>query len=200
MLGPILEGEHIRLEPPKHEHAIHYMRWFADPALTWFMDVRNPLSYPQQIQWLDAMAASEHDVVWIIVLRATGAPIGDTGLHRIDWRHRQAYSRLILGDRSEWGKGHASEVVALRTAYAFNELGLEKVISTVHDKNIASRRALEKAGYRQCGLLRHNRFYGGAWHDEWMGEVLRSDWEALQSGETNLNGVERARYVNLSQL
>jgi RimJ/RimL family protein N-acetyltransferase len=178
MYGSTLEGERIRLQPPCGEYARCYMRWFANPALTKFMDVRNPLSYEQQLEWLGQMASSEHNYVWTIVLRSTDEPIGDTGLHRIDWRHRQAISRLIIGDSCQWNKGFASEAIRLRTAYAFEELGLEKVMSTVHEQNQPSRRALEKAGYHQCGWLRHNRYYGGGWHDEWMGEILREEWMA----------------------
>src|SRR5690349_4612069 len=128
MFGQTLVGTCIRLEPPKSEDASLYIRWFADPDVTLFMDVKNPRSLQQQQRWLEDMAASEHDMVWSVVLKETGQVIGDTGLHQIDWRHRQAYSRLLLGDRSLWSKGYGSEVVALRTRYAFLELGLEKVI------------------------------------------------------------------------
>ena len=158
------------------------MRWYADADIVRYMDNRNPLSHQQQIEWFAQMAASEHDVIWMIVTSA-GQVIGETGLHRLDWRNRQAYSRLLIGERAAWGYGYASEAIRLRTAYAFRELGLEKVMSTVHDGNTASRRALEKAGYRQCGWLRHNRFHSGRWYDEWMGEILREDWEALQGRE-----------------
>ena len=176
MLGPKLVGEYIQLEPPTREHANDYVRWFSDPDITLFMDVRNPLSLQQQQQWIEDMAQSEHDVVWVITIGSTGQVIGETGLHRIDWRHRQAYSRLLIGERSVWNKGCGTSVIQLRTAYAFCQLGLEKVVSTVHIDNIASRRALEHAGYQQCGLLRHNRFYNGQWHDEWLLEVLRDEW------------------------
>jgi RimJ/RimL family protein N-acetyltransferase len=156
------------------------MRWFAEPELTNYMIVRNPPSLEQEEEWLAHMARSEHDVVWAIVLRDTGTLIGNTGLHRIDWRHRHAHSGIIIGEPSQWGKGYATEAMRLRTAYAFRELGLEKVLSSVYSGNEASRRALEKAGYRQCGLLRRNRYFNGEWHDEWLGEVLREEWEANQ--------------------
>lgn len=183
MFGPIINGERIRLEPPKAEHTAIYIRWFADPELTNYMIVRNPPSLRQEEEWMDRVARSDHDVIWAIVLRDTGMLIGNTGLHQIDWRHRHAHSGIIIGEPSQWGKGYASEAMRLRTAYAFRELGLEKVMSSVYMGNTASRRALEKAGYRQCGLLRRNRFFNGQWHDEWLGEVLREEWEAQQGSE-----------------
>jgi hypothetical protein len=32
MLGPVLEGERVRLEPPRPEYLPAYQRWFADMA------------------------------------------------------------------------------------------------------------------------------------------------------------------------
>ena len=65
----------------------------------------------------------------------------------------------------------------LRTEYAFMELGLRKVWTGVWLPNHGSRRALEKAGYRQCGLMRRHVFLDGEWHDVWLAEVLREEWE-----------------------
>jgi len=49
----------------------------------------------------------------------------------------------------------------------------------VIDGNEASRRALERNGYRQCALFRRDRYVEGRWHDLWVGEILREEWDAL---------------------
>ena len=87
----------------------------------------------------------------------------------------------MIGDKSEWRRGYASEAMRLRTDYAFMELGLRKVWTGVWLPNAGSRRALEKAGYRQCGLMRRHVFVDGQWHDVWLAEVLREDWERESS-------------------
>ena len=68
----------------------------------------------------------------------------------------------------------------LRARYGFRELGLESLTTHVVIANQGSRRGLERAGYRQCGVRRHYYFIDGRWHDVWMGEVLRDEWEATQ--------------------
>ena len=68
----------------------------------------------------------------------------------------------------------------LRTEYAFLELGLRKVWTGVWLPNHGSRRALEKAGYRQCALFRQDRYVEGQWHDVWLGEILKEEWDARQ--------------------
>jgi len=68
----------------------------------------------------------------------------------------------------------------LRTRHAFRELNLDKLMTEVFMDNPASRKALEKNGYRMVGVHRHHFFAGGNWHDVWVGEVLREDWEKAQ--------------------
>ncbi len=84
----------------------------------------------------------------------------------------------MFGEKSEWNKGYASEAIRLRTAWAFGQMGLEKLTTRVFTENIASRRALEKAGYRTVGIARRDEWWGGRWHDLWIGEALRDEWEA----------------------
>jgi [ribosomal protein S5]-alanine N-acetyltransferase len=176
MLGPVLTGPRIRLEPPRSEYFPTYLRWFADPVITRYLMQRHPPSLRQEEAWYERMAESRDDVVWTIVLPSSGLPIGATGLHRIDWRNRHAFNGILLGDRAEWGKGYATEAIRLETAYAFQELNLEKVLTEVYAPNAASRRTMERAGFQGCGVRRRNVFLDGEWHDEWLGEILRDEW------------------------
>ena len=180
MLGPVIEGERIRLEPPRLEYCPAYQRWFADTEVTRYLRYRTPASAKQQEEWLEETARDEHTVIWAIVLRDSGKLIGNTALEKIDWRNRRAESGTVIGEKGEWGKGYATEAMRLRTGYAFRELGLEKVYTFVFLPNDASRQALERVGYRQCGLHRRHLYLDGGWHDAWLGEILRDEWDALQ--------------------
>jgi RimJ/RimL family protein N-acetyltransferase len=122
------------------------------------------------------VAASDKDLVWAVSVGDNGLLAGVIALHRIDWQHRHAWIEIVLGERSVWGQGYATEAMPLVTGHAFHELGLEKVLASVYAGNERSIRMAEKQGYRQCGLLRRNAFFGGEWHDEWLGEILRDEW------------------------
>jgi RimJ/RimL family protein N-acetyltransferase len=54
-------------------------------------------------------------------------------------------------------------------------------MTEVFVSNVASRKALEKNGYRTIGISRDHFFTLGRWHDVWHGEVLREDWERAQT-------------------
>jgi ribosomal-protein-alanine N-acetyltransferase len=176
MLGPVLEGERVRLAPPRPENLETFVRWFAEPAVTRYLSRRYPPSLKQEEEWLERMAGSTEDITWAVGLKDTGALIGVTGLHRIDWRHRHGWIEISLGARSAWGQGYATEAISLGTSYAFEELGFEKILASVYGGNGASVRLLIKVGYRECGLLRRSAFFAGQWHDEWLAEILREDW------------------------
>ena len=176
MLGTILAGDRIRLRAPALEDLPVFARWFADPEVTRYLLRRYPPSPAQELAWFESMATSEKDLVWAVAIKEGELLVGAIGLHRIDWQHRHAWIEIVLGDRSAWGKGYATEAMRLVTHHAFHELGLEKVLASVYGGNERSVRMAETLGYRQCGLLRRNAFFAGEWHDEWLGEILRAEW------------------------
>ncbi len=180
MLGPILVGERVRLEPPRAEFFPAYERWFADMAVTRYLLYRFPFTPQAEAEWLETVGKDPHQVIWAIVAKQDGRLIGNAALEHIDWRNRRAESGIVIGERDEWGKGYASEAMRLRTRDAVRELGLETVTTRVAMANEASRRGLERAGYRQAGVLRRHWFVDGHWHDAWVGEILRDEWEASQ--------------------
>lgn len=176
MLGPIIRGERVILGPLLPEYAPNYCRWFADTMVTHYLFWRNPPTEAGERAWIEDVARDPNAVVWALTT-PDGQHIGSTGLHGIDWRHRHADSGIIIGEPAFWGRGIATEAMRLRTAYAFRELGLEKVSTHVFDDNVGSRTALMKAGYREIGWARRHVFFDGRWHDTWLGEILREDWE-----------------------
>jgi ribosomal-protein-alanine N-acetyltransferase len=178
MLGPTLAGATVTLAPIAPEHLPNYVRWFADPEITRFLARDVVPTLKQEEEWLDRMARSETDVVWGVF--QDGEHIGASGIHAIDWRSRRAVTGTVVGERSRWGRGVASESMALRTRYAFEELGLEKLVTQVLEGNTASRRAVEKVGYRTVGVHRRHEFRHNQWWDMWVGELLREDWLAAR--------------------
>jgi RimJ/RimL family protein N-acetyltransferase len=169
----------MNLEPPRPEYLDTYRSWLADLELTRYLLVRFPPSERQEEEWYQRQASSDANVIWAIVVEEQ--VIGTTGLHNIDWINRHASSGMLIGDRSQWGKGYASQAVALRTAYAFQELGLERLETESFAVNTPMHRALEKSGYRKIGMKKHYVYRGGVWHDAFIFELLRDEWQARKS-------------------
>jgi ribosomal-protein-alanine N-acetyltransferase len=178
--GPVISGASVRLEPPRPDYAETYIRWFADREVTRYLMVQHPTSLKKQQEWLEQIAASQADVFWAMVRATDGGLIGNISFHQIVWRNHHGSLGYLIGEKGQWGKGYITEAIKLATAYAFRELGFEKAWAQVIVGNDASRRALEKNGYRQCALFRRDRWVDGDWRDLWVGEILRPEWESLE--------------------
>jgi RimJ/RimL family protein N-acetyltransferase len=169
------------MAPPRPEYVDDALRWLSDPQVTRFMGVRNPPTRQWEIEFFDRMGGSNNDVFWSILLGERH--IGGIGIHGIDWRNRTAITGIMIGERDCWGQGYATEAMHLRTSYAFDELGLETLTTQVNAANDASRRALLRAGYRQAGVLRRHFYAEGDFRDVWLGEILRTEWQATTGAD-----------------
>ncbi|MDQ6709407.1 MAG: GNAT family N-acetyltransferase [Candidatus Dormibacteraeota bacterium] len=174
MFGPVIKGRLVTLRPPRAEEAVMLVTWFEDREITRFMKLQFPPSLDAEKEWLEKMAKGADDIVWAIEM--SNRLIGVTGIHKINWPQQRASTGTLIGDKSAWGKGIATEVMALRTRFAFTQLPLRKLHSSVIDGNEASLRAQRKAGYREVGRYHEHWFRDGRWRDEILTEVLKSDW------------------------
>ena len=96
---------------------------------------------------------------WAAVERSTGEFIGWFALRPPD---PDDLTEVELGYRlrnSAWGKGYATEGSRALVDKAFAELGVERIYAETMAVNTASRRVLEKAGFR------HLRTFHVAWED-----------------------------------
>ena len=178
MFGPVLRGEKCTLRPSRKEELSIYQRWFEDPEVLYFTPRPGPFSDAQEAEWFDRAGEDPNAIQWVI--EVDGKPVGFTGIHGINWRHGNGETGIAIGDKSLWHKGIASDAMVLRTAFCFRELNLHKIRTRVFMQNEASKRALQKAGYRESGIQREEMYKDGSWHDIWMGEVTREDWEKAQ--------------------
>jgi RimJ/RimL family protein N-acetyltransferase len=77
--------------------------------------------------------------------RATGAVIGDGGLHPMGGIGPDVELGYTLA-RSAWGRGYATELGRALVGYAFGVLHVPRVVAQVEPANTASRHVLAKLG------------------------------------------------------
>lgn len=97
---------------------------------------------------------------YAVLMRATGALIGDCGLIRTAVEGTEEIELGWIVRRSHWGNGIATEAGAAWRDYAFDVLDLERIVSMISEQNIASRRVAEKLGMR----LEREAMWGGVAH------------------------------------
>jgi ribosomal-protein-alanine N-acetyltransferase len=73
------------------------------------------------------------------------------------------------------GQGVMPAALALLVDHCFQVVGLHRVEANIRPENAASRRVVEKLGFREEGLHKRYLFIDGAWHDHLMYAVTTED-------------------------
>jgi ribosomal-protein-alanine N-acetyltransferase len=154
MAQPMIETERLRMRPltdddldPLYEH-IH-----SDPGVTWD---GTGSTREQARAALDAKRRhfEEYGFGLIAVTeKATGEFLGIGGL-----QHMEGGPDVEVGyylARKAWGKGYATELSRAFLRYAFEDLGLDRVVAVVRPGNAASKRVLAKVGLRHVADEHH---------------------------------------------
>ena len=83
---------------------------------------------------------------WAIVPKGSTDSVGTIGLAITSKQERRAELGIVIG-RASWGKGIGTSAAQLVTGYGFSTLGLAEIQAEVLQRNLASRRLLEKVGF-----------------------------------------------------
>lgn len=83
--------------------------------------------------------------------------------------------------REHQGRGFASEAVALLLNYAFDDLGLHRVVAIADCRNTPSWALLDRIGMRREGHFLENVWFKGEWADEYLYAVLKDEWLRMRT-------------------
>jgi RimJ/RimL family protein N-acetyltransferase len=164
-----------------------YVGWLRDPEINRYLETRWSEQNLESVRaFVGGMVESADSYLFAIVVE--GAHVGNIKIGPIQARHRYADVSYFIGERAQWGRGIASDAIALAAAIGFERLGLHRVQAGLYEGNVGSGRALEKAGFRREGVQRKQLRLGAdpdapaadtQWEDHvWYG-LLREEWQAL---------------------
>lgn len=153
---PVLTSERLSLRPMTAADASEtYVRWLNDPAVNQYSEYRFTTHTLATVRvYLERTCADEHTHFFAIVTRDDGRHIGNAKLGPVDTNHRRASFGIMIGERDAWGKGYATEALAILERYAFDALGLHKLTAGAVVENVGSVRMLEKRGFTVEGRRR----------------------------------------------
>ncbi|MCY0881663.1 MAG: GNAT family protein [Firmicutes bacterium] len=134
-------------------------RWDADPELAALAGKKFSEKISPE-QWWHDLVHSRTRIDFAVVNRSQQL-IGDISLENITWRTRQAELRVVLGDKSSWGRGYGTLAIREMLDYARHTLHLRCVYLRVIPENLRAIRVYEKVGFHKVGKLhpgsRHTR-------------------------------------------
>ncbi len=183
-LQPVsLRGPHASLVPLSPDHATALADAAGDGELwrLWYTTVPSPDAMPREIERRLALHASGA-MLPFTVLDAAGIPVGMTTYLNVD----SVQQRVEIG--YTWYAARVQRT-ALNTqckllllAYAFDDLECIAVELRTHLLNAQSRRAIERIGARQDGVLRsHMRMPNGTLRDTVVYSIIQSEWPTVRA-------------------
>ncbi|MEV4437090.1 GNAT family protein [Streptomyces sp. NPDC049585] len=112
-----------------------------------------------------------------VVLPEEGRVVGQVELVWLSEEHRQGEVGYVFNPRFQ-GRGLATEAAREVLRLGFDELGLHRVVGRCHARNTASAALLERLGMRREAHLVGTERFKGAWREDYVYAMLRSEWRA----------------------
>lgn len=165
-------GERVYLRPPRMEDHGEWvaLRVASESFLAPWEPLRRGDEYSRRSWRLRVLGACEDarrdaSYSFLIFTRDRDVMVGGLTLGQV---RRGVAQTATLGYwmGAAWaGKGLMSDAVRAVLAYAFGPLGLRRVEAACLPHNVASRRVLERNGFRLEGLAREYLCIAGRWED-----------------------------------
>jgi RimJ/RimL family protein N-acetyltransferase len=146
-----LTTERLVLRPPAPDDLPVWHAIYLDAEEVWYGAPRSSLDENREKLTLQIAHFEQHGFgMCAVELAASGETIGAAGL-----QHLEDGPEIEVGYRflkEHWGHGYATESAQASIDFAFDEVGLDRIVAVALETNIASRRVLEKCGLREIGL------------------------------------------------
>ncbi len=102
--------------------------------------------------------------------------VGTVSINSCNYRMEHAEIGYQIGQRFA-GQGLGTQAVAQLLERGFREGPFRRLQAMIHVENVASRRLVERLGFRQEGRLRQHYRIGEKWVDEALYALLRDEWQ-----------------------
>lgn len=173
-LRPFEEGDYpLILGIASDPETVKYLYHWGRPGMTPEQDARRFLNYALGEWAKNPIRAREY----CLVRKDTQEAIGDGSVEY--WDADTAEIGWILLPKHR-GKGYVTEMARTLLRYAFEEMGVSRVIAHCDARNAPSYHVMERLGMRREGVAwaaRPAKTPGGDKGDECTYAILREDWE-----------------------
>jgi diamine N-acetyltransferase len=127
------------------DHIQLVREWRNQPEIKSFFIYDDDISEEEQIKWYEDYKKDHKDICFIAYV--DDMPIGFVGLY-FDTQFKIAeFGRLMIGEKSAWGKGYGTEITKQACRYAFQQLGIDLICLEVFEDNTRAIKAYESVGF-----------------------------------------------------
>ncbi|WP_111709642.1 GNAT family N-acetyltransferase [Lutibacter citreus] len=175
-----IEGKLVTLKAIEQEDLALLNKWGNEPEIQyWLGGWHFPTSMGDIQKWQSNLSVMSLNQRFAIHTDELGL-IGTANLVEIDWKNKNAFHGMLLGDKEIRGKGYAVDTVMAIMKYAFEELGLQRLNGDMIEYNIASLKMyIGKCGWKEEGIQRNFYFRKNKFWDKIIVGITRDDYFEL---------------------
>lgn len=166
----MLEGKNIRLRVREKEDLPMLTEWFNNPEF--IGGEYQPSPQRSRAEMEKMLEGVPFPPKVFIIEKNDGTKIGYIGCGKTTC-HEIGYS-IAPSERS---KGYCTEAIKIMVDYMFLSEQIVRIQAQTDVRNIASQKALDKAGFKKEGIVRKLIFIRGKWRDEYLYSILREEWK-----------------------
>ena len=175
-----IKGKFVTLKAIEVEDLDVLNVWGNDPEIQYLLGGWHfPTSKNDIQKWYSNQSVSSLHQRFSIYTDDLGL-IGTANLVDIDWKNKNAFHGMLLGDKEVRGKGYAVDTVMAVMKYAFEELGLNRLDGSMIEYNEASLKMyLGKCGWKEEGRQRNWYFRKNKFWDRILVGITKEDYFEL---------------------
>lgn len=182
-MATMLENHRVKLTPLQAFHVDTL--WPIAKQMDLFKYGPNDISTREKLQTYVEKAleeqASEQSIPFIVRDRHTNSVVGCTRFGNIDIKNKTLHIGWTWIAHQARGTGLNHHMKFLMLTHAFETLGFEKVEFRIDERNLVSRKAVEKLGARLEGILRNDKIVkNGFRRSSCCYGILSEEWPRLK--------------------
>lgn len=166
--GPLMTGPRIYIEAPlrgKRDLFLDFLTRNTQFHMPWVYHSSDPKYYDQYLQRIKRGATQG---CFVIDIESKNL-VGVININNILLGDIRSASLGYYGDQAYAGSGYMTEGMGLVLRYAVEKIGLHRLEANIQPENMASKRLVQKLGFRQEGFSPKYLKIGGRWcdHERW---------------------------------
>ncbi len=143
-----LESKRLVFKRLSKEHiSTTYVNWLNDLEVYKYLETGGNYTLGMLKSYIEEQYAKEI-YFWAIHLKDSNKHIGNIKIDPINLEANSGEYGILMGDRSNWGKGYAKEASLRVIEYCFNELKLNKITLGVIEDNSNAVFLYKKIGFK----------------------------------------------------
>ena len=148
MNAPILESKRLVLNPLHRGYAsAKYVNWLNDREVNRYLESGGDYTIEKLKNYLIEQEKKQI-LFWAVQIKDSEEHIGNLKIDPVDQIEKSGEYGILMGEKSQWGKGYAREASLLVIDFCFRTLDFAKITLGVKQDNTAAIKLYQNLGFQ----------------------------------------------------